>query len=76
MTSVCALSLKDIRLIKDKVTNTSRGFCFVELNNMEVSCVRKCTSNNSAEASRNAPCVVCLPLLCQGSKWVNVSESD
>ena len=57
MTSVCALSLKDIRLIKDKVTNTSRGFCFVELNNMEVSCVRKCTSNDSAEASRQ--CSLC-----------------
>ena len=37
VSNVCALSLKDIRLIKDKVTNTSRGFCFVELNSIEVS---------------------------------------
>jgi len=35
--NVCALSVRDIRLIRDKVTNTSRGFCFVEMNNIEVS---------------------------------------
>lgn len=32
------LPLQDIRLIKDKATNTSRGFCFVELNTIEVNC--------------------------------------
>ena len=30
-------SLKDVRLIRDKATNTSRGFCFVELNTLDVS---------------------------------------
>ncbi|XP_065179416.1 RNA-binding protein 5-like isoform X2 [Sycon ciliatum] len=29
-----ALPIKDVRLIKDRLTNTSRGFCFVELNSI------------------------------------------
>lgn len=33
---ICAMPLKDIRLIKDKNTDVSRGFCFVELDSMEV----------------------------------------
>ena len=32
-----SLPLKDLRLIRDKLTNTSRGFCFVELNSTEAS---------------------------------------
>ena len=55
MSNVCALNLKDIRLIKDKVTNTSRGFCFVELNNMEVSWFEKThikfTGTNSSKST-------------------------
>lgn len=34
---LCTLPLKDVRLIRDKATNTSRGFCFVELNSVDVS---------------------------------------
>ena len=33
---LCDLHVSDIRLIKDKTTNTSRGFCFVELSSVEV----------------------------------------
>ena len=33
--------LKDVRLIKDKVTNTSRGFCFVETASTEVCLARE-----------------------------------
>ena len=34
---ISSLSLKDVRLIRDKATSTSRGFCFVELNSIDVS---------------------------------------
>lgn len=29
----------DVRLIKDKVTDMSRGFAFVEMGNVEVKCI-------------------------------------
>ena len=35
--NVCTLTVMDVRLIRDKVTSTSLGFCFVEMNNIEVS---------------------------------------
>ena len=34
--AVCPTPVKDVRLIKDKSTNTSKGFCFVELSSLEV----------------------------------------
>ena len=33
---ITALPVYDVRLIRDKLTNTSRGFCFVELGSVEV----------------------------------------
>lgn len=36
MAEICSLCLKDVRLIKDKATGASRGFCFVELSSVEV----------------------------------------
>ena len=33
---ITALPIYDVRLIRDKLTNTSRGFCFVELGSVEV----------------------------------------
>ena len=33
---ITALPIYDVRLIRDKLTSTSRGFCFVELGSVEV----------------------------------------
>ena len=33
---ICDLCVTDVRLIKDKATSVSRGFCFVELSSVEV----------------------------------------
>ena len=33
---ITALPIYDVRLIRDKLTNTSRGFCFVELGSVGV----------------------------------------
>ncbi len=33
---ITALQIYDVCLIRDKLTNTSRGFCFVELGSVEV----------------------------------------
>ena len=36
LVEITALPIYDVRLIRDKLTNTSRGFCFVELGSVEV----------------------------------------
>lgn len=36
LVEITALPVYDVRLIRDKLTNTSRGFCFVELGSVEV----------------------------------------
>ncbi|KAJ7370824.1 RNA-binding protein 5 [Desmophyllum pertusum] len=35
LVEITALPIYDVRLIRDKLTNTSRGFCFVELGSVE-----------------------------------------
>ena len=36
LVEITALPIYDVRLIKDKLTGTSRGFCFVELESVQV----------------------------------------
>ena len=36
LVEITALPIYDVRLIRDKLTSTSRGFCFVELGSVEV----------------------------------------
>jgi RNA recognition motif-containing protein len=46
---ICSLCVKDVRLIKDKTTGVSRGFCFVELSSIEVGVM--CSWWNSAHGN-------------------------